>query len=68
MGVGLENLLKNVEWVKVYKRQETHNYMIKWVINRRKKQYIYLPGWSDSTITQVERLERSGAFAHKSVE
>ena len=38
------------------------------VINRRNMYKVYLPGWSDSTITQVERLERSGAFAHKSVE
>ena len=28
----------------------------------------YLPGWSDSTIMQVERLERSGTFAQQSVE
>lgn len=63
-----EKLLKNAGRDKVYKRQQTHNYKKNGVINRRNKYKVYLPGWSDSTITQVERLERSGAFAHKSVE
>ncbi len=29
---------------------------------------VYLPGWSVPMIKQVGRLERSGTFAHQSVE